>query len=198
MSWVSGSPTLYLIRHGETDWNAEGRLQGQRDIPLNARGMVQAEEAGARLRGIVLDYGELDYWASPLGRTRETMEVMRAAIGLDPASYRTDERLKELSFGAWEGLTWREVRARDPKGAAARERDKWGYDPPGGESYAMLAERIAPFFAGLERDSAVVAHGGVARALLVIRGVAEREKAPRIDIWRGKVLVFRVDGWVWA
>lgn len=198
MSRVSRGPVLYLVRHGETDWNAEGRLQGQRDIPLNARGRVQAEEAGARLRGIVPDFADLDYWASPLGRTRETMELMRATLGLDPASYRTEERLKELSFGAWEGLTWREVRARDPKGAAARERDKWGYVPAEGESYAMLAERIAPFFSCLARDSVVVAHGGVARALLVIRGGAEPEKAPRIDIWQGKLLVFRADGWVWA
>src|SRR3954454_16381515 len=99
---VSGAPslakplshTLYFIRHGETDWNAEARLQGQRDIPLNDFGRVQAEEAGARLRALVLHYADLDYVASPLSRTRDTMELMREAIGLAPRVYREDERLK--------------------------------------------------------------------------------------------------------
>ena len=78
--------TLYFIRHGETDWNVEARLQGQRDVPLNDFGRVQAEEAGARLRGLVLHYEDLDYVASPLSRTRETMERMREAIGAPPGS----------------------------------------------------------------------------------------------------------------
>jgi broad specificity phosphatase PhoE len=66
-------PTLYFVRHGETDWNAEARLQGQQDVPLNAFGRVQAEEAGARLRALAPGYANLDYVASPLSRTRETM-----------------------------------------------------------------------------------------------------------------------------
>lgn len=191
-------PTIYFIRHGETDWNAEARLQGQRDIPLNARGRVQAEEAGARLRELVPHYERLDYVASPLGRARETMERMRAAVSLDPAVYRADDRLKELTFGGWEGLTWNEVRARDPRGAAARERDKWNFVPPGGESYAGLAERIAPAFAILTRDTVVVSHGGVARAYLALVGALPREKAPRVDIWQGRVLVIPAEGgFVW-
>ena len=105
---------LYFIRHGETDWNAEARLQGQQDVPLNEFGRVQAEEAGERLRRAVPHYPDVDYVASPLLRARETMERLRAAIGLEPPSYRVDERLKELSFGDWEGLTWRELRRRDP------------------------------------------------------------------------------------
>src|SRR3954463_14447361 len=103
---VTGAPppaalthTLYFIRYGETDWNAEARLQGQRDIPLNGFGRAQAEEAGARLRGLVLRCEELDYVASPLGRTRETMERLRETIGLAPPTYRLDDRLKELTFG---------------------------------------------------------------------------------------------------
>lgn len=190
--------TIYLVRHGETDWNREGRLQGQRDIPLNALGRVQAGEAGARLRGLVPGPEHLDYVASPLGRTRETMELLRGAIGLDPAGYRQDARWTELSFGAWEGLTWKEVRGRDPKAAAARERDKWGYVPPGGESYALLAERVAPALADLRRDTALVAHGGVARALLALLCGLDRAEAPRVEIWQGRVLVIAGGRFRWA
>jgi probable phosphoglycerate mutase len=190
--------TLYFIRHGETDWNAEARLQGQRDVPLNDFGRVQAEEVGARLRALVLHHEDLDYVASPLSRTRETMELMRAAIGLHPTAYRTDERLRELTFGAWEGLTWKEVRERDPKGARAREKDKWGFVPPQGESYAMLTERVVPFLESLTRDTVVVSHGGVARVLLVLLGHVSRDYAPRADIWQGKVLVFGPGRHFWA
>ena len=190
--------TLYFVRHGETDWNAEARLQGQRDVPLNDFGRVQAEEVADQLRRLVPRYEDLDYVASPLSRTRETMERLREAAGLHPGFYRTDERLKELSFGAWEGLTWKEVRAREPQAAAGRQRDKWHYAPPGGESYAMLAERVAPAIAGLERDAVVVSHGGVARVLLALLGHASRAEAPIVDIWQGKILVFSDGRYSWT
>jgi broad specificity phosphatase PhoE len=191
-------PTIYFVRHGETDWNAEARLQGQRDVPLNDFGRVQAEEAGARLRGLVLHYEDLAFVASPLSRTRETMEGLRDAIGLAPGAYRLDERLKELSFGTWEGLTWKDVRRADPRGAAARDRDKWAFAPPGGESYAMLAERIAPAFSELTRDTVVVSHGGVARALLAMRCGVPRDEAPRVDIWQGRILIIEGERFRWG
>jgi broad specificity phosphatase PhoE len=191
-------PTVYFIRHGETDWNVEARLQGQRDVPLNGFGRVQSEEAGARLRRIAGSCETLDYVASPLSRARETMERLRRAIGLRPGAYRVDERLKELSFGAWEGLTWREVRMCDPIGAAARERDKWNFVPPGGESYAMLAERVAPVLAEIDRATVMAAHGGVARVMLALIGAAPTGEAPLIDIWQGKVLVLQDRAFRWA
>jgi broad specificity phosphatase PhoE len=195
---ASLSHTLYFVRHGETDWNAEARLQGRRDVPLNDFGRVQAEEAGRRLRGLVEHFEDLDYVASPLSRTRETMELMRQAIGLHPAAYRTDARLSELTFGAWEGLTWREVRQRDSRAARARDADKWGFVPPQGESYAMLAERVAPVLGDLTRDAVVVSHGGVARVLLVLLGHVPQDEAPRVDIWQGRVLVLGPDRHAWA
>lgn len=191
-------PTLYFIRHGETDWNAEARLQGQKDVPLNDFGRVQAEEAGARLRGLVPSCENLDFVASPLSRTRETMELVRRAAGLEPDSYRLDDRFKELSFGSWEGLTWKEVRARDPQGAAGRHRDKWGFVPPGGESYAVLAERIGPVVAELTRDTVLVSHGGVARVMLALLCGMSRRQAPVEDIWQGRIVVFNDGRYSWV
>lgn len=192
-------PTIYFIRHGETDWNLEGRLQGQKDIPLNDLGRVQAEEAGRRLQSICPHYEDLAYVASPMARTRETMELLRKAIGLHPESYKLDERLVELTFGSWEGMTWKEVRKAEPQLAALRERDKWNYVPPGGgESYAMLTDRIRPILDDLTRDTVIVAHGGVARAFLSLCcGVSSRQAAS-MDIWQGRVLVIegRSHRWV--
>ena len=183
-------PKIYFIRHGETDWNLEGRLQGQKDIPLNDVGRVQAEEAARKLQALVPRFEDLAYVASPMTRTRETMEILRATLGLHPEVYRLDDRLVELTFGVWEGMTWKEVRKAEPALAALREQDKWHYAPPGGgESYAMLVDRIRPILDDLTRDTVIVAHGGVARAFLAICcGVSSRQAAS-MDIWQGRVLV---------
>ena len=119
----------------------------------------------------------LAYVASPLGRARRTMELARAALGLPPQAYATDARLMELSFGSWEGLTWPEVQARAPEAAVARETSKWDFAPPDGESYAMLALRIAPWLDELDGDTLVVSHGGVARVLLALIGGVAHERA---------------------
>ena len=191
-------PTIYFIRHGETDWNLEGRLQGQRDIPLNDVGRVQAEEAGRRLKNLVPHFEDLDYVASPMTRTRETMERLREAIGLYPGYYRLDERLVELTFGSWEGMTWKEVRKLEPQLAALRERDKWNYAPPGGgESYAMLADRVRPILDDLTRPTVLVAHGGVARAFLAVTCGVSTRHAASIDIWQGKVLMIEGRKYSW-
>ncbi len=190
--------TIYFIRHGETDWNVEGRLQGQRDIPLNARGVAQAETAGRILAGLVADPGHLPWLASPLTRTRKTVELAREGLRLDPGGYETDDRLKEIRFGEWEGLTWPEVTARNPQGARAREADKWGFRPPGGESYDDLVARITPFFDALEGDNVVVAHGGVARALVARYCNVPPERAPHLDIWQGRVLVIQGRTYRWV
>jgi broad specificity phosphatase PhoE len=181
---------LYFIRHGETDWNAEGRLQGQRDIPLNDLGRVQAAEAGVILKSLAPRADDLDWWVSPLGRTRETAERAREAIGLHPTYYKTDDRLKELTFGRWEGMTWRELRQVDPQGAAERKRNKWGAVPPDGESYAMLTVRVEAFLGVIRRETVLVSHGGVARALMTLIGGVPPLEAAVADIWQGKVLVF--------
>ena len=194
----SGARRLFFIRHGETDWNAEGRLQGQRDIPINARGREQAVEAAHRLREVRPDPGALPWIVSPLGRTRETAELARAALGLDPTAYTTDERLKEISFGRWEGFTWREIRKTEPEAARDRERGKWTLVPPGGESYVMLAERIRPWVAELVGDNVIVAHGGVARALMHLLAGVPGVQASAAEIWQGRVLVFEKSRFFWV
>jgi broad specificity phosphatase PhoE len=182
---------LIFLRHGETDWNVEGRLQGQHDIPLNGRGRAQAESAGRMVRDAFgPDLPTLHFVASPLSRTRETMEIARAAMGLDPKAYDLDPRLMELSFGRWEGLIWPEVKAIDPWAAKAREGNKWTFQPPGGESYAMLADRLRPWVDTIARDTLVVSHGGVARVLLAILGGQTTASAPMSDIYQGRVLLF--------
>ncbi len=190
-------PTLYYIRHGETDWNVEGRLQGRHDVALNARGRAQAAHCGAVLREVFARDGrvasELDYVASPLGRARQTMEAMRVALGLDPTAYRTDERLAEIAFGAWEGFTIAELRSRDPRRLALREHDKYRFVPPGGESYEMVGRRMADWYKSLSGDTVAVAHGGTMRGLIGYLGIEPAAASPLADVLQGVVYVFSAD-----
>jgi broad specificity phosphatase PhoE len=184
-------PRLYYIRHGETDWNAEARLQGQREIPINAKGREQARHCGGILRDLfardALDPAQFDFVASPLGRTRETMQIVRGELGLDPADYRMDDRLTEISFGKWEGFTLDELRRLSPAAVDEREADKWGFTPPEAESYRTMSLRVIAWYRDLARDSVVVAHGGVLRGLLVQLGLSSSVEAPFLDITQGVV-----------
>jgi probable phosphoglycerate mutase len=187
-------PTIYYIRHGETDWNVEGRLQGHQDIPLNERGRAQAAHCGEVLRDLFarrsIDAAALDYVSSPLGRARQTMELARPALGLAADGYKIEPRLTEISFGQWEGFTIAQLRTRDPQRVAAREHDKWHFVAPDGESYKAVSERMRAWYDGLRRDVVVTAHGGTARGLMASLGVAKPAAAPLIDIAQGVVYVF--------
>jgi broad specificity phosphatase PhoE len=181
---------LYYARHGETDWNKDQRYQGQRDIPLNAKGRNQASGNGRTLAAALgAAAASLDYVASPLHRARETMEIMRRELGAAPGSYRTDARLAEVHYGHWDGELWTELHARDPEGFAEREADKWGWRPRGGESYQDLSARVAGWLADVERDAVVVAHGGVMRVLRGLILGLQPAQIFALDVPQDKVLV---------
>lgn len=185
-----------MIRHGQTDWNAEGRLQGQKDIGLNDKGRAQARHNGATLRMLVGERtGEFDFVASPLSRTRETMQIARREMGLDPLGYRTDERLVELSFGDWEGHTLAEIRAVAPERLKMRSRQKWAFIPPGSdaESYEILSWRVGAWLQSVERPTVCVSHGGVIRSVLKLVGGWDELEAARCDIPQDRVLVIERD-----
>jgi probable phosphoglycerate mutase len=190
-------PLLYYIRHGETDWNRESRLQGQRDIPVNENGRSQARRCGEILRDLLAREPQTapDFVSSPLGRARETMELARAGLGLAPQAYRIDERLTEISFGEWEGFTLAELSRHAPDAVAARDREKWTYTPPGAESYAAMSQRVRTWYDSLERETVAVSHGGVLRGLVVQLGIASPEEAPFLDIAQGVVYVIRDGTW---
>jgi broad specificity phosphatase PhoE len=190
-------PTIYYIRHGETDWNVAGRLQGRHDVPLNARGRAQARRCGDILREIFTrsgrDPADFDYVSSPLGRARETMELVRPPLGLPPDGYGLEARLAEISFGDWEGFTIAQLHTSDPQRIAAREHDKWHFVPPGGESYEAVSARMREWYQNLTRDTVAVAHGGTARGLIAHLSIVKPAAAPLVDIEQGVVYVFEAD-----
>jgi probable phosphoglycerate mutase len=188
------APTIYYIRHGETAWNAEGRLQGTQDIPLNALGRKQAAQAGDILAGLVArdgrDKRNLVYVASPLGRARSTMDFVREALGLPAGEYELDDRLREIGYGEWEGSTLAEMQAKDPEFYAKRLTQKWTMSSPGGETYAAVQLRMRDWYDSLRADTVAVAHGGTCRALMVALGHETPQSAADLYIEQGAVYVF--------
>lgn len=160
--------TIYFVRHGETAWNTERRLQGRMDSPLTELGRAQAAGNAATLLEAVPNVTALPFVSSPLGRARTSMEIIREQLGLARDGYDVDDRLAELSFGDWEGMTAREIRSKAPDAWTAYEASRWTIVPPGGESYQQLIDRLRSWLNELRGDIVVVAHGGVGRAL---RGV---------------------------
>lgn len=160
-------PLCYFVRHGQTGWNAEFRLQGQADTDMTDLGRSQAVRNGRRLAELVKNPEDFDFVASPLKRTRETMELVRAEMRLPTRGYRVDARLMEVHFGDWQGFTYADLEERQPGSTAARSEDKWGFVAPGsgGESYQMLLDRVKPWFETLDRQTICVTHGGVIRIL---------------------------------
>jgi broad specificity phosphatase PhoE len=152
-------PTLYYVRHGLTDWNMQGRLQGRQDTPLNATGQQQAKRCGEILHDLFARDGrsaaDFGYASSPLLRARATMDILRATLALAPAGYGLDERLSEIAFGEWEGLTYNDILARDREIVETREHNKWLFRPPGGETYEEVARRAIAFLGVAAPDEAV-------------------------------------------
>jgi broad specificity phosphatase PhoE len=192
------TPTIYYIRHGETAWNAEGRLQGTQDVPLNDLGRRQAARAGNILADLFArdgrDKASLAFVASPLGRARSTMDFVREVLKLPPGGYALDDRLREIGYGRWEGSTLAEMQAQDPELFARRQAEKWTMSPPGGETYASVQLRMRDWYDSLLTDTVAVAHGGTARALMVALGIETPASAADLTIEQGAVYVFGEEG----
>jgi len=164
---------LYLLRHGETAWNLERRMQGSKDSSLTARGRAQAAAMGRALGAeLAREPGPTIFLCSPLGRTRETASIIGRELGLDSTEWRDDSRLAELRYGEWEGLSWAEIEVNHPNALASWRADPEGFCPPGGETHLDLRRRSGEALADIIASgtrTVVVSHGvsgAVMRGLL--------------------------------
>lgn len=154
--------TIYLARHGETEWNLEGRYQGRLDSPLTARGVLQAQTMGDALRNA----GAIDaVHVSPLGRARQTCDIIVPLLGTIPVML--EERLTEVSIGSWDGLSAEDIDAEWPGLLDGSTQFDWFFRSPDGESYADAVERVEGWLAGLEGTILAISHGLAGR---LVRG----------------------------
>lgn len=158
---------IYLVRHGQTAFNAEGRLQGHVDSPLTELGRAQAAQAGAALARLTGSGRGWRIVSSPLGRARDTAEAIRAALGSPQVEI--DDRLIELSWGEWDGGLRADLKARHPE---AFGETGWAFTAPIGEPFEAAQDRLRDWLSSLppepERRVIAVSHGVSGR---VLRGV---------------------------
>ena len=154
---------LYMLRHGETAWNTERRMQGSKNSDLTPRGCVQALAMGRTLKAeLEREPGPTIFLRSPLGRTRETSEIVGRELGIASGEWREDIRLAELSYGTWEGFSWAEIEIDHPTALADWRADPHGYCPPGGETHIDLRRRCEAVLTEIATSgvrTVVVSHG---------------------------------------
>jgi probable phosphoglycerate mutase len=175
---VTAPLPIVLIRHGETSWNAEGRIQGSSDVPMSEAGRA----AVARWR-LPDDFAGYRWMASPLVRARDTALV----LGADPQTLTLDARLCEMHWGEWEGLTLDDLSAEMTEIRARRAREGLDFRAPGGESNRDMQRRLRAWIDDVLRDgrpTIAVAHKGVVRALVSLAtGWDMRAALPRDLTW---------------
>lgn len=180
---------IYLLRHGETVFNRQRRLQGQGDSPLTERGIEQARFMGRRLQSLLGDLSSLRLITSPLGRCRHTATLVADALGFDKDLIGPEPRLMEHAYGHWEGLTPEEIEARYPTVWRAREVDRWSVTVPGGENYSLVAARVQSWLdeVGEEDRLIVVSHGSSGRILRGLYAGLPREKISTLSQRHGEI-----------
>jgi alpha-ribazole phosphatase len=190
------STLIYLVRHGETQWNRDARIQGQLDIPLNEEGIKQARLLAKRFVKVDLDA----IYASDLSRAINTAEIVAGVKGL---SVEAAPQFREIDFGLWQGMTWQEIDKEYPESRRQMEISPETAHPPKGESWSDVADRV---FKGLddiagkwpEGNVMVVSHGGSSR-MAICRildiSLAKRWKL-RMDNTSISILEYRNGDWL--
>ncbi len=175
----------YLIRHGETEWNVQGRFQGKLDSALTDAGVKQAEAIGRRLTGLDLSFDA--FVSSPLGRTRQTAAIIAESTNLPAA--KGDDRLAEVSLGSWDGLTHIDIDAQWPGVLDGSTPFDWFFRSPDGESYDAACRRAECWLREREGVTLAVSHGLLSRVIRgVYSGLSKTEAlslpVPQDVIWR--------------
>ena len=189
------SSVLYLVRHGQSEWNRIGRIQGRRESPLTALGRAQAVALGRMLREVLPDPG-IDIVASPLSRAFETATIIARELGRDAGDVRADARINDFDVGVLAGYPgWDAVVTDHPGLARLRLEDPIRFHPPGGESGADVLARARDFLAAREaagRDALVVCHGVINKFIrAAARGITGGDI---IALGEDQEVVYRLDG----
>jgi len=187
---------FYLVRHGETEWNAKGRICGRTDVPLSEAGRQQAKRLAERLKSIPFQA----LYSSPLKRALETARLIAEPLGLQPI---LDDRLLELDYGLWEGKTLAQIMDDHPKTFRAWEADPAQIAPPGGETGLAAQRRIVSFLDALAArcpagQVLVTFHKTVCRlAICHALGMAPSEYRRRLIVNNAalNIIQARPDGW---
>ncbi len=187
---MKSSHPVYLVRHGATLFNEQGRFQGLIDNPLSPAGREQAMRIGQRLHALSSQHSlkQASLQCSPLKRARETAVLIADRLGRAQSDIKIASDLTEMGFGRWEGMTTLQVKATFYQERRSRQADRWNFAPCGGQSYADAAKRMTRWISHLDKPAIAVTHLGIMRAAVAVftgYGIEEAlklEPGP-LDVW---------------
>lgn len=184
---------IYLVRHGQTEFNRERRIQGHVDSPLTELGVRQAQAVGRLLRDLIREPAGWRVFSSPLGRAKATADIVAARLGGLPVEL--DDRLKEMSWGPHDGRLRSELEAEHPETFG---RTGWAFDASAGETYEQVALRVGDWLASLppepERRIVAVSHGISGRVLRGLYAGLDRDRSAQQDVPQDAVYLLQHGG----
>ncbi|WP_211745617.1 histidine phosphatase family protein [Paenibacillus sp. Marseille-Q4541] len=175
---------IYLLRHGETILNSEGRYQGELDSPLTSVGIEQVQNIARLLKMVAHEPKDWEIISSPLGRAMQSTEIICGILGYDLNHVVTDHRLSEVSVGSWAGLTSMEIESSWPELLKNTDHYNWYFNSPDGESYESVVERVTSWLESIKNKEKVivVSHGLTGRILRGVYSNLKKEQALTLDV----------------
>lgn len=175
---------IYLLRHGETNYNTQGRYQGQLDSPLTERGREQVQQNARMLKSLIGDADEWTILSSPMGRAMQSTAILCETLGYDSNKVRQDSRLTEVAVGQWAGLTMAEIQQQWPALLTNTDAFNWYFRAPDGETYEAVTSRISDWLEEIQREPKVIAisHGLTGRILRGLYAGLGREDALKLAV----------------
>jgi len=176
--------TIYLFRHGETEFNLQGRYQGELDSPLTEAGIQQVQQNARMLKSIIGNSQDWKIVSSPLGRAMQSAAIICETIGYDVQNVQQDKRLAEVAVGQWAGLTTSEIESNWPKRFHKEDIYNWYFHAPNGETYEAVTSRISDWLEEIQREPKVIAisHGLTGRILRGLYAGLRKEDALKLAV----------------
>ncbi|ACA40745.1 histidine phosphatase family protein [Lysinibacillus sphaericus] len=176
---------IYLLRHGETEYNSEGRYQGQLDSPLTELGREQVQQNARMLKAFIGHAHDWKIISSPLGRAVESTEILCETIDYDKNNVEFDQRLTEVAVGQWAGLKMPEIQQTWPNLLLNTDAFNWYFHAPDGESYEQVVNRLSSWLKEIQQHHPkviVVSHGLTGRILRGIYAGLHKEDALKLEV----------------
>lgn len=176
--------TIYLLRHGETEFNTQGRYQGELDSPLTEAGVQQVQQNAQMLKSLIRNSNEWKIVSSPLGRAMQSTEIICETIGYDVKKVEKDERLTEVAVGQWAGLTTKEIESSWPNLFQNTDMYNWYFNAPNGEAYDSVVSRLSAWLKDIQHVPNVIAisHGLTGRILRGIYADLKKDDALKLEV----------------
>lgn len=184
MGEIKMEQMIYLLRHGETNYNTQGRYQGQLDSPLTERGREQVQQNARMLKSLIGDADEWTILSSPMGRAMQSTAILCETLGYDSNKVRQDTRLTEVAVGQWAGLTMAEIQQQWPALLTNTDAFNWYFRAPDGETYEAVVKRLTALLETIQPLSKVivVSHGLTGRILRGVYAGLSKEETLKLEV----------------